>query len=133
MALDQSFGQNLPNQKAVLILKMCCGKWSNLQKTSSVWPYLSSANSHATVIELQLPQGVAAGALQQSFDSLHTIWTEGIVTQVQFSQPDSCAHQCITQTPLMTAKIMHVKSTEPDSCEHRSEDSHKKIGKISIY
>lgn len=54
--------------------------------------HLSSSNPHATVVELQHPQGVAGRALQELLDSLHTIWPEGVIAQVQLSQPGPCTH-----------------------------------------
>lgn len=54
--------------------------------------HLSSADSHPAVVEAQLLQGVAGGALQQLLDALHAVRPEGVVAQIQLSQPGTGAH-----------------------------------------
>lgn len=75
MALDQGFGQDLHGTNAS---RLTCALQTCLLVVSGPG-YLPTTNSHATVVELELPQGVAAGARQQSLDSPHAIRTKGIV------------------------------------------------------
>lgn len=45
-------------------------------------PDLPSSDAHAAVVEPQLLQRVAGGALQQPLDALHAVWSKRVVAEV---------------------------------------------------
>lgn len=57
------------------------GTWRRARRT-----HLAAADAHATVVELQLVEGEAGGALEQGLKASHPIRPEGVVAQVQLHQ-----------------------------------------------
>lgn len=62
--------------------------------------YLATANAHTTVVQLEFLQSEAGRTLQQCLEATHTIWSKGIVTQVQLHQLGTCSDEGLPQGSL---------------------------------
>lgn len=59
--------------------------------------HLPSADAHAAVVEPQLLQSVAGGALEQLLDALHAVGPKRVVAEVEDCQPSARQYQGVAQ------------------------------------